>query len=67
MAEFPGYGDRANFTEWYTESWSPIYKWSNIIWGVLNSMSTIISIVGIYKIFKTMKQLKRNNSNLNTN
>jgi hypothetical protein len=58
MATFPGYINLAKLQEWYDNTFNPIDEWSNIIWAVFNTVSTMITIVGIYKIIKTMQELQ---------
>ncbi len=47
MATFSGYSDITKLIEWVDNIFNPISYLSNIIWGVFNILSTIITIVGI--------------------
>jgi hypothetical protein len=66
MVTFPGWTD-TKAMEWLDNTYEPIIYLSNIIWGVFNILSTIVTIVGIYKILHTLHQLKKYNSDLKTN
>ena len=67
MITFPGFTDLANLKEWYDKTYDPISEMSKIVWGVFNTISTMVTIVGIYKIMKTLHQLKMYNLSLKTN
>ena len=67
MATYPGYSDLTKLLEWYDNTFDPIDYWSNLIWGVFNTVSTMVTVVGIYKIMKTMQQLKRKNVSIKSN
>ncbi len=47
MATFPGYSDLVKLQEWFENTFHPIYTLSFIIWGVVNTVSTIVTILGI--------------------
>jgi hypothetical protein len=46
MATFPGYFD-TKYQEWIEKFTNPIIECTSIVWGIFNTVSTVLAIVGI--------------------